>query len=128
VLAFLTNIGLPELTIVAALAVIIFGKRLPEVAAKAYAELVKLRHGLDRVRRDTGLDRELREIEYSVRDAARKAALETPPPAPAELRVARGEEEEQAEPEAPGDEDADADENEDVAPPEDDLHDRRESV
>lgn len=86
-LAFLTNIGLPELTVIAGLAVIIFGRRLPEVAAKAYGEVVRLRRTIERLRRETGIDRELRDIEFTVRDAARKAALKEPLPPPAEFRA-----------------------------------------
>jgi len=89
VLAILPNLGFQELTIIAAVAVLVFGKRLPEVAARAYAQLARLRHSLEDLRRETGIDRELRNIEYEVRDAARKGKLANPLLPPQGLRAAR---------------------------------------
>ena len=89
-LGFITNIGLPELTVIAALAVVIFGRRLPQVAAEAYRQIVRLRQAIEKVRRDSGIDRELRDIEYEVRDAARKASMADVLQPPEGLRAARG--------------------------------------
>ena len=77
-MAILGNFSPMELALVAGLAVIVFGKRLPEVAARAYGQFRRMRASLDDLRRETGIDRELREIEYTVRDAARKANIANP--------------------------------------------------
>jgi Sec-independent protein translocase protein TatA len=61
-------------------AVLIFGNRLPEAASKAYLQFRKLRQSVDDMRRDTGIDRELRNIERSVREATYESRLEPRPP------------------------------------------------
>ena len=68
-LAFLTNIGLPELLVIAVIAVLIFGKDLPQAASKAYLQVRKLRNAVDDLRRESGIEHELRNIERSVREA-----------------------------------------------------------
>ena len=75
-LALIGNIAPFEVLVIAMLAVIIFGKRLPEVAGKAYAQFRRAREGLDRLRRESGIDREMREIERSVREAEWRKTLE----------------------------------------------------
>jgi Sec-independent protein translocase protein TatA len=69
VLAFLTNIGLPELIVIAVLAVLIFGKNLPQAASKAYLQARKLRNAVDDLRRESGIEREIRNIERGMREA-----------------------------------------------------------
>ena len=76
-LAFIGNLGFPELVLIALLAVLIFGKDLPQAASKAYVQVRKLRNAVDDLRRETGIDKELRDIERTVREAeweARRAA------------------------------------------------------
>lgn len=68
-LAFLTNIGLPELLVIVVIAVLIFGKDLPQAASKAYLQVRKLRNAVDDLRRDTGIEREIRNIERGMREA-----------------------------------------------------------
>jgi Sec-independent protein translocase protein TatA len=91
VTALVGNIAPTELLIIAGLAVIIFGKRLPHVAARGYAQFRRMREALERMRRETGIDRELRDIEYSVREASRRAATELEDPIG--LRAPRDDEE-----------------------------------
>ena len=69
-LALFGNISGLEVGLILMLAVMIFGSRLPEVAARVYTQFRKLREGIDRFRRDTGIDQEMREIQRNVRDAA----------------------------------------------------------
>ena len=68
-LAFLSNIGLTELLVIAVIAVLIFGKDLPQAASKAYLQARKLRNAVDDLRRDSGIEREIRNIERNVREA-----------------------------------------------------------
>ena len=69
-LALFGNISGLEVGLIVLLAVMIFGSRLPEVASRVYTQFRRFREGVDRFRRDTGIDREMREIQRSVRDAA----------------------------------------------------------
>jgi len=68
-LAFLGDIGVLEVVVIAVVAVLVFGKDLPQAASKAYLQVRKLRGAVDDLRRDTGIDRELRNIERTVREA-----------------------------------------------------------
>ena len=77
-LAFLGNLGPSEIIVIVVVAVLIFGNRLPEAASKAYMQFRKLRQSMDEMRRDTGIDREIRSIERSVREATFEARVEPP--------------------------------------------------
>ena len=68
-LAFLGNLGPLEIIVILVLAVLIFGKDLPQAASKAYLQARKLRNAVDDLRRDSGIERELRDIERTVREA-----------------------------------------------------------
>ena len=78
--AFLDNFGGGEMFVVAIVALLIFGKRLPEVAAQAGQALTKFRRGLDSAWSDTGMDHEIRKIkeampkDMSMGDVARLAS------------------------------------------------------
>jgi Sec-independent protein translocase protein TatA len=81
---FLSNLGPTEIVVIAIVAVLVFGKNLPQAASKALAQARKLRGALEDLRRETGIDRELRNIERSVREAeweARRPVPSAPPPA-----------------------------------------------
>lgn len=81
-LAFLSNIGPIELVLIAFVAVLVFGKDLPQAASKAYMQVRKLRNAVDDLRRDSGIDREIRDIERTVREAeweARKMETRSAP-------------------------------------------------
>lgn len=75
-LALFGNISGLEVGLILLLAVMIFGSRLPEVASRVYTQFRRFREGVDRFRRDTGIDREMREIQRSVRDAAWRKDLQ----------------------------------------------------
>jgi Sec-independent protein translocase protein TatA len=62
VLALFESLGGSELVIVGIAALLVFGKRLPEVATQAGKQIAKLRHGLDQSWKDTGLDKEINEL------------------------------------------------------------------
>lgn len=83
-LALLGNIGMLELVLIAVIAVLVFGRDLPQAASKAYLQVRKLRNSLDDLRRESGIDRELRELERTVREAeweARRAVAPSKRPA-----------------------------------------------
>jgi len=76
VLAFFGNLAPTEVLVLAVVAVLVFGKRLPEVAGRGYTQLRRWRQSLDQLRRDTGIDQELRNLERGVRDVKRQANIE----------------------------------------------------
>ena len=92
VIGLIWNLSFGEVLVVGALAVMIFGGRLPEVAARVVHTVRRFRRSLDDLKRETGIDRELRNIEYEIREAERAArtqdvsAIPThkPPPAAVE--------------------------------------------
>ncbi|MBI5363525.1 MAG: twin-arginine translocase TatA/TatE family subunit [Planctomycetes bacterium] len=65
-LALIGNLDTTELIVVVIAAVLIFGKRLPQVAAQAGAQIGKLRRQLDTAWRDSGVDKEVREVQRSI--------------------------------------------------------------
>lgn len=90
-LALIGNLSVGEIIVIAVLSILIFGGRLPEVAARAVHYFRQFRRGLDDLKRETGIDRELRNIEYEIRDAERAARKANPfsPQPPPGLRNAR---------------------------------------
>lgn len=99
-LAFL-NLGPMELVLIVVVAVLVFGKDLPQAASKAYLQVRKLRNAVDDLRRDSGIERELRDIERSVREAEWEARRPTAPARPAEPPLARADLPQVASPESP---------------------------
>jgi Sec-independent protein translocase protein TatA len=72
-LALFESLGGMELVVVGIGALLLFGKDLPRVASEAGAQIGKLRRSLEGTWRDTGLEREVREI----RDATRDLSLQS---------------------------------------------------
>jgi Sec-independent protein translocase protein TatA len=107
-LAFLDNLGGVELLIVMVAGLLVFGKRLPQVAGDAAKQLVKLRRSLDEAWRDTGMQQEIQNVkrdlenaiprDLSIGDMARLASAEMDKRIRANEEVARAEK--QAEPTA----------------------------
>lgn len=79
-LALFESLGTVELLVVGIGALLLFGKDLPRVAADAGAQFTKLRRSLDATWRESGLEREVRQIrdaiprDLSLRDVARTAS------------------------------------------------------
>jgi len=75
--AILENLGTPELILCAVAALLVFGKRLPEVASQAGETLSKFRRSLDGAIAESGVEKEIKKIkdslpsDMSVRDIAR---------------------------------------------------------
>jgi len=76
VIAFFWNLSFGEIAVVLILAVLIFGKRLPQVAGEAYRTVAKLRRHFEDLRRESGIDREIFDVKRTFRDAAREAEAE----------------------------------------------------
>lgn len=68
-LALIDNLGGTELLIVMAAALLVFGKRLPQVAGDAAKQLVKLRRSLDEAWRDTGMQQEILNVKRDLENA-----------------------------------------------------------
>jgi Sec-independent protein translocase protein TatA len=68
-LALIDNLGGVELLIVFVAALLVFGKRLPEVAGQAGKHIVKLRRSFDSAWKDTGIDREIRQVQRDLDQA-----------------------------------------------------------
>lgn len=108
--AFL-NLGPSEIVVIAVVAILVWGRRLPEVAGQAAGVVQRMRRSLDDLRRDTGIDREIQNARRAVDEAvprgvrtldvrreARKLVEESTRPAPAEAPPAPAPDE----PQAPG--------------------------
>lgn len=67
--ALIDNLGGIELLIVLVVALLVFGKRLPEVAGQAGRQMVKIRRSLDSAWRDTGMEREIRDVKRDLESA-----------------------------------------------------------
>jgi Sec-independent protein translocase protein TatA len=68
-LAIFDNLGFSELMIVVVAAILIFGKRLPEVASQAGQQLAKFRRSLQDLKNETGIDSEMRKIQRDIQEA-----------------------------------------------------------
>jgi Sec-independent protein translocase protein TatA len=68
-LALFGNLGMTEMLLILIVAILIFGKDLPQAASKAYLQARKLRNAVDDLRRESGIDQEIRNIERTVREA-----------------------------------------------------------
>lgn len=65
-LALIGNLDSMEVVVVLIAAILIFGRRLPQVAAQAGSQLGKLRRTLDTAWKDSGADHEVREMQRSI--------------------------------------------------------------
>ena len=83
--AILWNLGWFEVVLVAILAVVVFGGRLPQVAGQVVRVMAKLRRMFDDLRRDAGIDRAMRDVQDTMRDIDREASIDPEPPPPPEL-------------------------------------------
>ena len=73
VLALIQNLNVIEIVVIGVVAVLIFGRRLPEVASQAAHGLAKARRSLQDLRRQTGIDEELRQVRRTVEETEREA-------------------------------------------------------
>lgn len=79
-LALLQNLNVVELVVIGIVAVLVFGPRLPEVARQAAINVAKAKRALQELRRQSGIDDELREARRTIQELEREARV-----GPAEL-------------------------------------------
>ncbi len=72
-LVFIGNLAPLEIVVIVVIAILVFGRRLPEVAGRFLYQLRRLRQSMYDLRRETGIDQELRNVERSMRKAAWEA-------------------------------------------------------
>ena len=96
--AILWNVSWFEIVLVAILAVVVFGGRLPQVAGQVVRVMAKLRRTFDGLRRDAGIDRAMRDVQDTMRDIDREASIDPEPPP--ELPEEMGEPEEETSPDS----------------------------
>ena len=63
------NLGPTEIVVIVVVAILIFGPRLPQVAAEFAGWIMKLKRSLNDLRRDSGIDREISEVRRQVENA-----------------------------------------------------------
>jgi Sec-independent protein translocase protein TatA len=69
VFAIFEDIGMSEILVIGIVGVLLFGKRLPEVASQAGQQLVKFRRSLQQVKAESGMDQEVRKIQRTIEEA-----------------------------------------------------------
>ena len=79
-LAIIGNFGWGETLITLVIAVLIFGKNLPEVAGRVFGHIRRARQAIEGLRRETGIDRDFREMGRAMQDAERDAREVSPIP------------------------------------------------
>jgi Sec-independent protein translocase protein TatA len=80
------GLSLAEVVVIGIVALLVFGHRLPEVAVQCAVQMQRLRRSLSDLRRESGVDRELRELRRTFEEASTPQA-----PHPRRLlREARG--------------------------------------
>lgn len=89
-LLFINNVNPTELLLIAVVAVLVFGRKLPEVASHAAGHLAKAKRAISDLRRDSGLDEELRRARSAAQQLDPRRVLEAPRPTRASDGVARG--------------------------------------
>jgi Sec-independent protein translocase protein TatA len=69
VFAIFEDVGMSEILVIGIFGVLLFGKRLPEVASQAGAQLVKFRRSLQQVKAESGMDQEVHKIRRAFEEA-----------------------------------------------------------
>lgn len=64
--ALLGNFDFTELLVIGVGALLIFGRRLPEVAMRAAAQIVRLRRAVSQMWREAGIEEELRRVRREI--------------------------------------------------------------
>jgi Sec-independent protein translocase protein TatA len=78
-----------EMVVIIVVAILVFGPRLPQVAAEAGGWVVKLKRTLSDLRRDSGIDREIAQVRREVENAIPRDARRFDPARALESGVQR---------------------------------------
>lgn len=78
VLAIFSDFAFTELLVIAAIAVMVFGRDLPRVAAKAIVQFQKARRALQSVWRESGISEEVRRVQREMEQATEGARSASP--------------------------------------------------
>ena len=70
-MAIFGNLDLVELVVIAAGAVLVFGRALPEVTMRGVTQVMKLRRAVTQMWRDAGIEDELRRVRWDLEREAR---------------------------------------------------------
>lgn len=83
-LALIGNLSVGETVLIAIVAILVFGERLPQAMSRAYREFLRFRGQIDKLRRESGIDQEVRNIKRTFHETASQARLDSPvdPPVP----------------------------------------------
>jgi Sec-independent protein translocase protein TatA len=65
-LALFGNLDFTEIIVIAAVALMIFGRRLPEMAVRVASQVVKIRRSVSQVWRDAGIEEEIRKVKRNI--------------------------------------------------------------
>ena len=74
-MGFIGNLNFTELVVIAAAAVMIFGRNLPRVIAELLTHLMRAKRALREMWRETGIEDEMRKVQHDLRRA--QASLPT---------------------------------------------------
>lgn len=74
-IAFINNLSFGELLLIAAIGLLLYGRRLPEIAAQAAAKFEEMRRHLQDLRRDVGIDQEIQNARRAMADLKRETSL-----------------------------------------------------
>jgi Sec-independent protein translocase protein TatA len=77
-LAIFSSLAIPEIAVIFAGAVILFGRQLPEVTMRGLTQVMKLRRAVADMWREAGLQDELRRVQHEVDLAASEAKRPSP--------------------------------------------------
>ena len=77
-IALMGNLSFTEVLLVLVVALLVFGKRLPEVAVRASSQFVKARRTLTEMWRQTGLEDELRRVRRDIESEQRRIESSLP--------------------------------------------------
>jgi Sec-independent protein translocase protein TatA len=77
-LAIIGNLHMTELLVIALAALMIFGRRLPEVAMRGAAQVVRLRRSVTKMWREAGLEEELRKVRRDIDNEVDKVQRSLP--------------------------------------------------
>ncbi len=77
-LAFIHNLSISETVVIGVLAVLVFGRNLPEVAGRVFGQLRKMRRAVEDLRRETGIDKDMQRFRSSMRDIEQEANVVDP--------------------------------------------------